>query len=80
MKKTPRGPYYAQDPQWFDARRDRIVQSRREGQTLKAIGETWGITGGRVRQIVVEEFKRRRNRGENTAKGVGNGTVEGRVD
>ena len=56
MKKTPRGPYYTQDPDWYDARRERIVQARREGQTLTAIGNTWGITGSRVRQIIMKEL------------------------
>ena len=64
MLKAPRGPYYTQDPEWFDARRDRILKARREGQTFGAIGKTWGITGERVRQIVVKEFKRRRNRAD----------------
>ena len=62
MQKTPRGPYYTQDPKWYAARRERIVQSRREGQTLKAIGETWGITGDRVRQIIIQELKRRKSK------------------
>ena len=62
MQKTPRGPYYTQDPEWYDARRERIVQSRREGQTLKAIGETWGITGHRVRQIIIQELRSRKSK------------------
>ena len=62
MEKTPRGPYYTQDPEWYDARRERIVQSRREGQTLKAIGETWGITGHRVRQIIIQELRSRKSK------------------
>ena len=62
MQKTPRGPYYTQDPKWYAARRERIVQSRREGQTLKAIGETWGITGDRVRQIIMQELKSRKSK------------------
>ena len=66
MQKTPRGPYYTQDPEWYDARRERIVQARREGQTLAAIGETWGITGQRVRQIIKEELRRRSHGGEHS--------------
>jgi len=62
VQKTPRGPYYTQDPDWYDARRERIVQSRREGQTLKAIGETWGITGHRVRQIIIQELRSRKSK------------------
>jgi len=62
VEKTPRGPYYTQDPEWYDARRERIVQSRREGQTLKAIGETWGITGHRVRQIIIQELRSRKSK------------------
>jgi hypothetical protein len=57
VQKTPRGPYYTQDPEWYDSRRERIVQARREGQTLTAIGETWGITGQRVRQIIVQGLR-----------------------
>ena len=45
-------------------RRPLILKARREGQTLAAIGKTWGITGERVRQIILEEFKRRRNRAD----------------
>jgi len=60
-------------------RRPLILKARREGQTLAAIGATWGITRERVRQIIKAEL-RRHSRGENTAKGVGNGTVEGRLD
>ena len=62
MEKTPLGPYYTQDPQWFDARRDRIVQARREGQTLTAIGDTWGITGPRVRQIIMKELRSQKSK------------------
>ena len=40
-------------------RRPLILKARREGQTLAAIGNTWGITGGRVRQIIKEELRRR---------------------
>ena len=58
MQKTPRGPYYTQDPEWYDARRERIVQARREGLTLKRIGDTWGITPERVRQIIMKELRR----------------------
>ena len=36
-------------------RRPLILKARREGQTLAAIGNTWGITGERVRQIIKEE-------------------------
>tara|TARA_Y100000296_G_scaffold74484_1_gene93132 strand:- start:775 stop:975 length:201 start_codon:yes stop_codon:yes gene_type:complete len=36
-----------------------ILKARREGQTLKRIGETWGITPERVRQIIKEELRRR---------------------
>ena len=43
----------------YASRRERIVQARREGQTLTAIGNTWGITGDRVRQIIKEELRRR---------------------
>ena len=42
-------------------RRPLILKARREGQTFAAIGKAWSITGERVRQIVVEESKRRRN-------------------
>ena len=31
----------------------------REGLTLKRIGDTWGITPERVRQIIKEELRRR---------------------
>jgi len=62
VEKTPRGPYYTQDPEWYDARRERIVQARREGQTLTAIGETWGITGSRVRQIIMKELHFRKTK------------------
>jgi hypothetical protein len=48
----PKGPYYTQDPEWFDERRALILKARREGQTLASIGETWGIASERVRQIV----------------------------
>ena len=40
-------------------RRPLILKARREGQTLAAIGRTWGITGDRVRQIIKEELRRR---------------------
>jgi DNA-directed RNA polymerase sigma subunit (sigma70/sigma32) len=40
-------------------RRPLILKARREGQTLTAIGNTWGITGERVRQIIKEELRRR---------------------
>lgn len=40
-------------------RRPLILKARREGQTLAAIGNTWGITGDRVRQIIKEELRRR---------------------
>jgi hypothetical protein len=59
MQKTPRGPYYTQAPEWYAARRERIVQARREGQTLTAIGDTWDITGQRVRQIIIQALRRR---------------------
>ena len=59
MQKTPRGPYYTQDPEWYDARRECILQARREGLTLKRIGATWGITPERVRQIIMKELRRR---------------------
>jgi len=62
MQKTPRGPYYTQDPEWYDARRERIVQARREGQTLTAIGETWGITGQRVRRIIMQELRSQKSK------------------
>ena len=39
-------------------RRPLILKARREGQTLKAIGNTWGITGSRVGQIIKEELRR----------------------
>jgi len=62
VQKTPRGPYYTRDPEWYAARRERIVQARREGQTLTAIGETWGITGQRVRQIIVQGLRSRKSK------------------
>ena len=62
MQKTPRGPYYTQDPEWYTFRRERIVQARREGQTLAAIGETWSITGERVRQIIIQELRNRKSK------------------
>ena len=40
-------------------RRPLILKARREGQTLAAIGNAWGITGSRVRQIIKEELRRR---------------------
>ena len=62
MQKTPRGPYYTQDPEWYDARRECIVQARREGQTLTAIGDIWSITGQRVRQIIIQELRSRKSK------------------
>ena len=62
MEKTPLGPYYTQDPQWYHARRDRIAQARREGQTLAAIGDTWGITDQRVRQIIMQELRSQKSK------------------
>ena len=58
MQKTPRGPYYTQDPEWYDARRLLIFKAHREGQALAAIGKTWGITSPRVRQIILKELRR----------------------
>ena len=40
-------------------RRPLILKARREGQTLAAIGNAWGITGSRVRQIIMKELRRR---------------------
>jgi hypothetical protein len=52
----PKGLYYTQDPEWFDERRALILKSRREGQTLASIGEIWGISDERVRQLVKLEL------------------------
>jgi DNA-directed RNA polymerase sigma subunit (sigma70/sigma32) len=59
MQETPRGPYYLQDPEWYNARRPLILKARMEGQTLAAIGNTWGITRARVNQIIKDEHRRR---------------------
>ena len=40
-------------------RRPLILKARREGQTLTAIGDTWDITGQRVRQIIIQALRRR---------------------
>ena len=59
MEKTPRGPYYTQDLEWYAARRRLILKARREGQTLASIGKTWGITRARVNQIITRELSSR---------------------
>ena len=48
----------------YENRRPLILKARREGQPLAAIGNTWGITGDRVRQIIKEELRRRSHGGE----------------
>jgi DNA-directed RNA polymerase sigma subunit (sigma70/sigma32) len=62
MEKTPQWPKYIHDPEYYDNRRLMILKGRQEGQTLKRIGDTWGITRERVGQIIKDELKRR-NRG-----------------
>jgi len=59
VEKTPRGPYYTHDPQWYDARRLLILKARREGDSLGEIGVEWGITRARVWQILKDEHRRR---------------------
>lgn len=59
MEKTPRGPYYTQDPEWYADRRDRILEAREEGQSLARIADTWGITAPRVRQIAIAGMRKR---------------------
>jgi len=45
---------------YHDERDPQIVAARREGKTYKAIGEQWGISGGRVRQIVWKAGRKER--------------------
>ena len=43
-------------------RRPLILKALREGQTLAAIGNTWGITGDRVRQIIMKELRSQKSK------------------
>ena len=62
MQKTPQKPYYVQDPEWYDERRALILKARREGQTLKAIGDTWGITAMGVSLVISRALKSRKSK------------------
>jgi hypothetical protein len=62
MQKTPLGSYYVQDREWYDERRALILKARREGQTLKAIGDTWGITASGVSLVISRALKSRKSK------------------